>query len=314
MTAMANEAWPALPLDEWQDTYVTLHMWTQVVGKIRMALTPLVNHWWNVPLYVTARGLTTSAMAYRDRTFQIDFDFIDHQLLIQCHDGATETLRLAPRSVADFYGEVMRRLARLDIEVKIWPMPVEVPDPIRFDQDHEHASYTAEYANRCWRILAQTANVFTEFRSRFIGKCSPVHFFWGSFDLAVTRFSGRRAPEREGADAVTREAYSHEVISHGFWPGVRKGSTGEAEGMIHAPAFYAYAAPEPAGLSAAPVRPPQAFYSTAMKEFFLLYDDVRGGDAPEAALMAFLESTYDAAADLANWDRAALERNDAARP
>jgi hypothetical protein len=303
-----------LPLDEWQETYATLHMWTQVVGKIRMTLTPLVNHWWNVPLYVTARGLTTSAMPYRDRTFQIDFDFIDHRLLIQCHDGATETLALAPRSVADFYSEVMRMLGRLDIEVKIWPVPVEVPDPIRFDQDHGHASYDAEYANRCWRILAQTANVFTEFRSRFIGKCSPVHFFWGSFDLAVTRFSGRRAPEREGADLITREAYSHEVISHGFWPGVRKGSAFDAEGAIHAPAFYAYAAPEPAGLSAARIRPTQAFYSTAMKEFFLLYDDVRNSDAPEAALTEFLESTYDAAADLAGWNRATLERNEAAQP
>jgi hypothetical protein len=310
MTAMADDAWPALPLDEWQDTYATLHMWTQVVGKIRLAQTPLVNHWWNVPLYVTARGLTTSAMPYQDRTFQIDFDFIDHQLLIQCDDGASETLALAPRSVADFYSEVMQRLARLDIKVKIWPMPVEVPDPIRFDQDHEHAAYDAEYANRCWRILAQAAKVFTEFRSRFIGKCSPVHFFWGSFDLAVTRFSGRRAPEREGADWVTREAYSHEVISHGFWPGVRRSGAGDAEGAIHAPAFYAYAAPEPAGLSRATLRPKQAFYSEAMKEFFLLYDDVRNSDAPKTALMEFLESTYDAAADLAAWDRAALERND----
>ncbi|MFL6216514.1 MAG: DUF5996 family protein [Blastocatellia bacterium] len=315
MMAKANEAWPTLPLEEWQDTYATLHMWTQVVGKIRMKLTPLVNHWWNVPLYVTARGLTTSAMPYRDRTFQIDFDFVDHRLLIQCQDGTTETLALAPRSVADFYNEVMQALARLDIEVKIWPMPVEVPDPIRFDQDHEHASYDAEYASRFWRILAQTCKVFTEFRSRFIGKCSPVHFFWGSFDLAVTRFSGRRAPEREGADAITREAYSHEVISHGFWPGVRTSSaSGNPEGAINAPAFYAYAAPEPAGLNAAIIRPKQAFYSTAMSEFFLLYDDVRNADSPEAALMEFLESTYAAAADLANWDRAALERDALAQP
>ena len=309
MTAMANEAWPALPLDEWQDTYATLHMWTQVVGKIRMALTPLVNHWWNVPLYVTARGLTTSAMSYQDRSFQIDFDFVDHRLLIQCTDGTTETLALAPRSVADFYREVMQALARLGIEVKIWPMPVEVADPLRFDQDHEHASYDAQYVNRFWRILAQSSKVFTEFRSRFVGKCSPVHFFWGSFDLAVTRFSGRRAPEREGADQVTREAYSHEVISHGFWPGVRRSSTSsDPEGAIHAPAYYAYAAPEPAGLSGALIRPPQAFYSKAMSEFFLLYDDVRNSDSPEAALMQFLESTYAAAADLASWDRAALER------
>ncbi len=314
MTATANDAWPALPLEEWQDTYATLHMWTQVVGKIRMAQSPLLNHWWNVPLYVTARGLTTSAMPYRDRTFQIDFDFVYHRLLIQCDDGATETLALALCSVADFYSEVMRSLRRLDIEVKIWPMPVEVPDPIRFDQDHEHAAYDGEYANRFWRILAQSNKVFTEFRSRFIGKCSPVHFFWGSFDLAVTRFSGRRAPEREGADAITREAYSHEVISHGFWPGVRTSGAGQdsADGAIHAPAYYAYAAPEPAGLNAAPVRPKQAFYGAAMKEFFLLYDDVRNAESPEAALTAFLESTYEAAAGLAGWDRAALERSDPA--
>jgi hypothetical protein len=312
---MANDLWPALPLEEWQDTYATLHMWTQIVGKIRMAQTPLINHWWNVPLYVTARGLTTSAMPYKDRTFQIDFDFVDHQLLIQCHDGATATLALAPRSVADFYQEVMRTLSGLGIEVKIWPMPVEVPDPIRFDQDHQHASYDAEYANRCWRILTLTEKVFTAFRSRFIGKCSPVHFFWGSFDLAVTRFSGRRAPEREGADAITREAYSHEVISHGFWPGTRTSGPAErdnSEGAIHAPAFYSYTAPEPAGLSEEPIRPKQAFYSATMKESFLLYDEVRNADSPEDALMEFLESTYDAGANLAKWDRAALERTELA--
>jgi Family of unknown function (DUF5996) len=312
---MANDLWPALPLEEWQDTYATLHMWTQIVGKIRLAQTPLINHWWNVPLYVTARGLTTSAMPYKDRTFQIDFDFVDHQLLIQCHDGATEALALAPRSVADFYREVMRTLDGLGIPVKIWPMPVEVPDPIRFDQDHQHASYDAEYANRCWRILTLTERVFTAFRSRFIGKCSPVHFFWGSFDLAVTRFSGRRAPEREGVDAMTREAYSHEVISHGFWPGMRTSGPAErdnSEGAIHAPAFYSYTAPEPAGLSGEPIRPKQAFYSATMKESFLLYDEVRNADSPEEALMEFLESTYDAGANLAKWDRAALERTEPA--
>jgi hypothetical protein len=303
---MNSPLWPALPLEEWQDTCTTLHMWTQIVGKIRLAQTPLINHWWNVPLYVTSRGLTTSAMPYRGRTFEIDFDFIDHQLLIKCDDGAVEALALKPRSVADFYAEVMRRLGGLGIEVKIWPVPVEVPDPIPFEQDHQHAAYDAEYANRFWRILAAIDKVFTEFRSRFIGKCSPVHFFWGSFDLAVTRFSGRRAPERAGADPITREAYSHEVISHGFWPGTRP--TGDQPGGIAAPAFYSYTAPEPAGLSGEPVRPPQAYYSAAMKEFILLYDEVRQADSPAAALMEFLESTYEAGARLAGWDRNELER------
>jgi Family of unknown function (DUF5996) len=305
---MNSSLWPALPLEEWQDTCATLHMWTQIVGKIRLAQTPLINHWWNVPLYVTSRGLTTSAMPYHDRTFEIDFDFIDHQLLIKCDDGAIETLALAPRSVADFYREVMRRLASLGIEVKIWPVPVEVPDPIPFAQDHQHAAYDAEYANRFWRILAATDKVFTAFRSRFIGKCSPVHFFWGSFDLAVTRFSGRRAPERDGADPITREAYSHEVISHGFWPGTRPAAGAQSDSVIAAPAFYSYTAPEPDGLSGAPVRPKQAYYSAAMKEFILLYDEVRQADAPATALMEFLESTYEAGAELANWNRADLER------
>ncbi|HJQ22400.1 MAG TPA: DUF5996 family protein [Blastocatellia bacterium] len=308
---MANDAWPALPLEAWQDTYATLHMWTQIIGKIRLAQTPLVNHWWNVPLYVTACGLTTSAMPYQDRTFQIDFDFIDHQLLITCDDGAQRTLALAPRSVADFYDEVMHMLGDLDIEVKIWPVPVEVQDPVPFKQDHQNAAYDPEYANRFWRILVSVDKVFTAFRARFIGKCSPVHFFWGSFDHAVTRFSGRRAPEREDADVITREAYSHEVISHGFWPGMRAAGPVErdkAEGMIYEPAFYSYTAPEPAGLGAAPVRPQQAFYSAAMKEFILLYKDMRQADSPEAALMEFLESTYEAGARLANWNRAELER------
>ena len=308
---MDTSSWPALPLEEWQDTYATLHMWTQIVGKIRLALTPLVNHWWNVPLYLTARGLTTSGMQYEDRCFEIDFDFIDHQLLIKCDDGATDAIALAPRSVADFYREVMQSLHGLGIDMKIWSMPVEVPDPIPFEQDHQNASYDGEYANRCWRILLRTEMVFEKFRSDFIGKCSPVHFFWGSFDLAVTRFSGRPAPEREGADIITREAYSHEVISHGFWPGTR--STGPAkpslsDGIIHAPAFYSYTAPEPPGLGAARISPKQAFYSEQLKEFFLPYDEVRNADAPEAVLMEFLQSTYNAGADLAKWDRSALER------
>ncbi len=308
---MTDEVWPPLPLEEWQDTYATLHMWTQIVGKIRLAQTPLINHWWNVPLYVTARGLTTSAMPYRNRTFQIDFDFIDHQLLIRCNDVATESIALAPRSVADFYHAIMQKLHDLGIAVKIWPVPVEVQDPIPFDEDHKNATYDAEYANRFWRILVLTDEVFTEFRARFLGKCSPVHFFWGSFDMAVTRFSGRPAPEREGADSITREAYSHEVISHGFWPGPRASGAVErdkSDGAIHAAAFYSYTAPEPTGLPEAPLRPRQAFYSSAMKEFILLYDDVRQADSPKAVLLDFLQSTYEAGASFANWDRPALER------
>ncbi len=308
---MTDNLWPALPLEEWQDTYATLHMWTQIIGKIRLAQTPLVNHWWNVPLYVTARGLTTSAMPYKDRTFEIDFDFIDHQLLIRCDDGSQEAIALVPRSVADFYHEVMRTLGGMGVEVKIWPVPVEVQDPVPFKQDHKNASYDPEYANRLWRILVQTNKVFTEFRSRFIGKSSPVHFFWGSFDLAVTRFSGRRAPERVGADAITREGYSHEEISHGFWPGARRSesvSRDKSDSEIHEPAFFSYTAPEPAGLSAEPILPKQAFYHKAMKQFILLYDDVRNADSPEDALMEFLDSTYKAGAELAKWDRGELER------
>jgi hypothetical protein len=294
-----GEAWPALPLDEWKETCATLHMWTQVVGKIRLAQTPLVNHWWNVPLYVTSRGLSTSAMPYETRAFEMEFDFIDHQLSVTCSDGTTKSIALVPRSVAEFYGEVMKTLGELGLEVKIWTTPVEIPDPIPFEKDEVHASYDAEYANRFWRILVQASRVLDEFRARFTGKCSPVHFFWGSFDLAVTRFSGRRAPEREGADAITREAYSHEVISHGLWPG---------GGAITSPAFYAYAAPEPAGLKEARIAPTAAFYSKEMSEFLLMYDDIRREESPGALLMQFLQSTYEAGATLANWDRAALER------
>jgi len=293
------ELWPSLPLEEWQETYAALHMWTQVVGKIRLVQSPALNHWWQVPLYVTARGLTTSAMPYEAKTFEMDFDFIDHKLLINVSDGATQSIALAPRSVADFYREVMDRLRGLGLDIKIYTMPVEVPDPIPFTEDHAHAAYDAEYANRFWQILVRTDNVFKEFRSRFVGKCSPVHFFWGSFDLAVTRFSGRRAPEREGADAITREAYSHEVISHGFWPG-----SGEVKG----PAFYSYTAPEPPGLKDAPVSPPQAFYSRAVSEFLLMYEDVRRADSPDETLLQFLQSTYEAGANLAKWERAELER------
>src|SRR3989442_409429 len=294
--------WPTLRFSEWQDTYATLHMWTQVVGKIRLRQTPLVNHWWNVPLYVSARGLPTTAMPYQDRIFEIEFDFIDHKLRIECSDGAAKTLALRPQSVADFYAEVMSALRELGMEIKIWTMPVEIPDPIRFEDDSIHASYDAEYANRFWRALVKMDEVLKEFRARFIGKVSPVHFFLGSFDLAVTRFSGRRAPEREGTDLMTREAYSHEVISHGFWPGNQDMEA----------AFYSYTTPEPTGLadtvSQGKILPAQTFYSAEMKEFFLPYDDVRNSDSPETTLMDFCQTTYEAGANLAGWDRAALER------
>jgi hypothetical protein len=295
----ASEVWPSLPLEEWKDTYATLHMWTQIVGKIRLVQSPLVNHWWNVPLYVTPRGLTTTAIPHGARSFEIDFDFISHRLDIKTDDGQSRSLALRPRSVADFYRELMATLRELGLEVSIRAKPDEVPDPIPFDQDEQHASYDAEYANRWWRIMLQSDRVFKEFRSRFIGKCSPVHFFWGSFDLAVTRFSGRRAPEREGADSITREAYSHEVISHGFWPG---------SGNVLEPAFYSYTAPEPKGLPEAKIRPAEAFYNAGTSGFILPYEAVRTAADPDRVLMEFLQSTYEAGATLANWDRAALER------
>ncbi|HEV2689318.1 MAG TPA: DUF5996 family protein [Bryobacteraceae bacterium] len=293
------EAWPALPLEAWQDTYATLHMWTQIVGKIRKTFTPLVNHWWNVTLYVTSGGLTTSPIPYGAGTFEILFDFINHKLYIHSSDGATKQIALAPRSVAAFYRELMDTLRSLGIEVNIHASPDEVANPIPFPEDETHKSYDPEYAHRWWRILTSTACVFQEFRGRFIGKSSPVHFFWGSFDLAVTRFSGRRAPERPGADRMTREAYSHECISGGFWPG-----GGEMKG----PAFYAYAAPEPEGFKTALARPAAAFYHAGMSEYFLMYDDVRSAVSPKAALLDFLQSTYEAGATLGKWDRAALER------
>ncbi len=293
------ESWPALPLEAWQDTRDTLHMWTQIVGKVRLALSPLINHWWQVPLYVTARGLSTSAIPYRDGIFEVEFDFLSHNLIIRTREGLSRSIPLEPRSVADFYKEFMAALRSLGIDVKIWRMPVEIPNPIAFDQDVQHASYDPEYASRFWRILVLVDTIFQEFRSGFIGKNSPVHFFWGSFDLAVTRFSGKRAPKREGADSITREAYSHEVISAGFWPG---------GGDIKDAAFYAYAAPEPAGYAQAAVRPSKAFYHPQMKEFFLMYDDVRLDPSPRSALLDFLQSTYDAGANLAKWDRTELER------
>ncbi|MGQ0763166.1 MAG: DUF5996 family protein [Acidobacteriota bacterium] len=300
-----NNAWPELILEEWQDTLATVHMWTQIVGKIRLETTPLVNHWWNVPLYVTARGLTTSPMPYGNRIFEIEFDFIDHTLRIECNDGATASLVLRPQPVAEFYKELMAALHGLGIDVKIWTMPVEVPGPstavreaIPFEQNEVHKSYDGDYVNRFWRALVSVDDVFKEFRAHFIGKVSPVHFWWGSFDHAVTRFSGRPAPPREGADKITAEGYSHENISHGFWPG---GNGAQA-------AFYAYSAPEPAGLGEAKVKPSAAFYSGEMHEFFLPYEAVRQSASPEDALMDFLQSSYEAAADLAKWDRKALER------
>ncbi len=274
-------------------------MWTQVVGKVRLAQTPLVNHWWNVPLYVSARGLTTTAMPYGNTFFEMEFDFIDHNLVTKLSDGASATIALRPKSVAAFYAETMEMLRQLGLEVHIWNMPVEIADPIPFDRDEQHASYDPEYARRFWDVLRASEKVMQEFRSRFIGKCSPVHFFWGSFDLAVTRFSGRPAPPRPDADPITREAYSHEVISHGWWPG---------QGPLGKPAFYSYTAPAPEGLSTASIRPAAAFYSNELSEFLLYYDDVRNAPNPDEALMEFLQSTYEAGADLAKWDRASLER------
>jgi hypothetical protein len=294
-----HSSWPELPLDAWQDTYATLHMWTQIAGKVRLALAPRVNHWWEVPLYVNARGLTTSAIPYGDGIFEIQFDFVDHELSIQTSWGSSKTLPLKPQSVADFYAAFMSALRSLGIEVKIWTMPCEVPNPVPFESDTQHSSYDREYAHRFWQVLILSDNVFEEFRARFIGKDSPVHFFWGSFDLCVTRFSGRPAPERPGADAVTREAYSHEVISAGFWPGAGFGG----------PAYYAYAAPEPPGFAEQKIKPAEAFYHQGMKEFLLKYDDVRRAALPREALLSFLQSTYEAGANLAKWDRKELEKS-----
>jgi hypothetical protein len=299
LTSSGESSWPSLPLDDWQDTYATLHMWTQIVGKVRLALSPRINHWWEVSLYVNSHGLTTSAIPYRDNNFEIQFDFIDHELKIQTSWDTAQTMPLKAQSVADFYGAFQAALGKLDIRVKIWGTPVEVANPVPFEKDTQHASYDPEYAHRFWQILASTQNVFQEFRARFIGKDSPVHFFWGSFDLAVTRFSGRRAPERPGADAITREAYSHEVISAGFWPG---------GGAVKGAAFYAYAAPEPSGFGEQPVQPAKAFYDPEMKEFFLMYDDVRGTTSPRETLLSFLQSTYVAGATLGSWNRKELER------
>jgi hypothetical protein len=300
MTPSANDAPPRLPLSEWQPTRDTLHLWTQIVGKVRMALSPPVNHWWHVTLYVSARGLTTGAIPWQEGLFEIRFDFIDHQLVVETSGGATRRLPLAPRAVAEFYADVMATLGSLGIGVEIRPVPDEVPDPIPFAEDRVHRVYDREQAARFWRVLLWIDPVFQEFRGRFIGKCSPVHFFWGACDLAVTRFSGRHAPERPGADAIQREGYSHEVSSAGFW-------TGGAAG-VNEPAFYSYMAPEPAGFREARVSPGEAFYHKELGEFLLRYEDVRQARSPHDTLLAFLQSTYEAGANLANWDRSALER------
>jgi hypothetical protein len=295
--------WPDLPYTEWRDSCETLQLWSQIVGKIRLARTPWLNHSWHVTLYVTSRGLTTSPIPDGARIFQIDFDFIDHVLRIATSDGAERQVPFVPQSVASFYAAVMAALAELDIHVTIDMVPNELPAPIRFDQDQTHAAYDRNAVGRFWQVLVQTDRVFKQFRTAFIGKCSPVHFFWGSFDLAVTRFSGRRAPSHPGgvphlADDVVREAYSHEVSSAGFWPG---------GGMIEYPAFYSYAYPVPENFSAAPVRPREAFFSQELSEFILPYEAVRKAAKPDEALLEFLQTTYDAAANCGNWDRTALE-------
>jgi hypothetical protein len=299
-----GEWWPRLPFAEWRETYEALHMWTQVVGKVKLGMNPLVNHWWHVPLYVSARGLTTSAMHYGDRVFQMDFDFIEHKLFVSESDNRTLSVDLTRiTSVADFYAEVKSRLDELRIRTNIWTTPVEVENPVPFEQDDRYRSYNPAHANRFWRVLSRADYALQTFRSAFIGKCSPVHFFWGSFDLAVTRFSGRRAPEHPGtpgvADSITREAYSHEVSSAGFWPG------GPA---LPEPIFYSYAYPEPAGFKDAKVGPARAYYQKDFKEFVLPYEAVRTSENPFGDLLQFLQDTYAAAADLGKWDRAALER------
>jgi Family of unknown function (DUF5996) len=297
-----DTTWPSLPFSAWQDTYATLHMWTQIIGKIRLALAPKLNHWWHSTLYVTPRGLTTSSIPYGRGSFEIRFDFLEHHLQIETSDCTTKRIALFPRSVADFYHDVIGAFQASNIEVRIWTTPQEVAEPISFNLDEKHAAYDPEYVQRFWRILVQAERVMTAFRSRFTGKCSPVHFFWGSFDLAVTRFSGRRAPDHPGgipnmADWVTREAYSHEVSSCGFWPG-----SSSVE-----PIFYSYAYPAPSGFGDYPIQPQQAFYSSDMGEFVLPYEAVRQANNPDALLLDFFQSTYDAAANLGNWDRAALD-------
>jgi hypothetical protein len=306
MPTPARDAWPDLPLEAWRETYATLHLWTQMAGKVRLVQTPWINHSWHVPLYVTASGLTTSPIPYGNRTFEIAFDFLDHRLTIQVTDGRTAGFALEPMTVASFYARIMEALRTLELPLVIRTQPSEIPDGIPFERDTVHQAYDRDYAQRFWKVLVQSDRVFKQFRARFLGKCSPVHLFWGALDLAVTRFSGRAAPQHPGGiphlpDWVAREAYSHEVSSAGFWAG--------GEAMPHA-VFYSYAYPEPAGFSAARVRPAQALYSSELREFILPYDVVRTSAAPDETLLEFLQSTYEAAADLGTWDRTALERTD----
>jgi hypothetical protein len=300
--AASDEIWPSLPFAEWKETAKTLHMWTQIVGKVRLALTPWMNHSWHVTLYLTARGLTTSPIAFGARVFEIRFDFVSHELRLLTGDGALKVIPLRPQSVAQFYRALLSALGELDIKAHFSTTPNEVDPAIPFDKNETDAAYDPAYANRFWRVLLQGDRVFKEFRSEFCGKCSPVHFFWGSFDLAVTRFSGRRAPPHPGGvphlpDAVTREAYSQEVSSLGFWPGNE---------MMPDPIFYSYAYPEPRGFSEAEVKPVFARYNPQLKEFVLPYEKMRQSESPDAALLDFAHSTYDAASTLGNWDRAAL--------
>lgn len=306
MPTTAIDPWPALPLAEWRDTYATLHRWLQMVGKTRLALAPMQNHWWQVTLYLTSRGLTTSPMSCGERSCEVELDFLQHRLIIRTSDGDTRLLSLEPCPVAEFYREYIEALRTLAITPRIWPVPTELTDTTPFVEDREHSAYDPDAAQRCWRILASADRIFKEFRGRFIGKCSPSHFFWGSFDLACTRFSGRRAPKHPGGipncpDYVAVEAYSRECISAGWWPG----SIGSP---IEEPAFYAYAYPEPAGCPDAPIRPAGASYNTTMREWILPYESVRSASDPRGAIMEFLQSTYEAAADRGGWDRGELER------
>jgi hypothetical protein len=298
MTTDNDTCWPALPYGAWRDTYATLHLWSQVVGKIALALSAPLNHCWAVALRVTPRGLSTRPLPHGERTFIIQFDFIDHRLLVRASDGETRALALGPRSVADFYRELMATLEAMRLQVKIKPTSSELPEPIRLDRDTQHHAYDREYVDRLRRILVQVDRVFTASQCAFVGKSSPVNFFWGSFDLAVTRFSGRRAPPRDGPE-FQQDAYSHEVISHGFWPG---------SGLVLEPAFYAYAAPEPPGLKQARVQPEAAYYHRDLSEFILPYEAVRQADAPDAMILDFIKTSYDRAAQLAHWDREALDR------
>lgn len=291
--------WPELPLSAWNSTYETLHRWVQVIGKIRLTLSPPINHWWHSALYVTSRGLTTSPIPFGAQTFQIDLDFIDHTVTFRTAQGSKRTLALAPKTVAAFYQETMDCLNSLNIQVNIHRTPNEIADPIPLDRDTVHASYDRNYAHQCWQILVQADRLMKQFRSGFIGKCSPVHFFWGSFDMAVSRFSGRPAPDRPDADLITREAYSHEVSSCGFWPG---------SANIQGPAFYAYAAPEPPGFNTGRVQPTEAFYNPPTRGYVLMYDDVRKSKDPDLSVLQFFQSTYELCAGLGKWDRQALEK------